>query len=251
MWSTLALFVIKQRRILILLMAAMTVFMAWKAKDVEMTYDFAQVVSPNDPDMVYFQQFKQTFGEDGNVLVLGLQDSSVYKLGNFNELRNLTDTLTKVEGVNGVLSRHTSLCLAQRHRHSAVQGRAHFPKRPRKPNASWTSLMRVVNRRGVLQRPAHLAHYGGHAAGPHHGPQVPEFLAPAGRDERYFGPRGGVQQENRHPVALRGPALRALHHDHESGGRNEVFRAAHRGHDGCSRCLCSSERGRRWCSRYS
>ncbi|MEJ7662457.1 MAG: hypothetical protein WKG07_24265 [Hymenobacter sp.] len=41
----------------------------------EMTYDFAQVVSPQDPEMVYFQQFKQTFGEDGNVLVLGLQDS--------------------------------------------------------------------------------------------------------------------------------------------------------------------------------
>jgi predicted RND superfamily exporter protein len=85
-------------------LAVITVFMAWKAKDVEMTYDFAQVVSPNDPDMVYFQQFKQRFGEDGNVLVLGLQDSSVYELGNFNELRLLTDTLAKVEGVNGVLS---------------------------------------------------------------------------------------------------------------------------------------------------
>jgi predicted RND superfamily exporter protein len=86
MWSKLALFVIKNRRILILLLSALTVFMGWQARKVEMTYDFAQVVSPDDPDMVYFQQFKRTFGEDGNVFVLGMQDSSVYKLGNFNVL---------------------------------------------------------------------------------------------------------------------------------------------------------------------
>lgn len=103
MWRNLALFVIKNRRLLIGLLAVITVFMAWEARKVQMTYDFAQVVSPTDPDMVYFQKFKRTFGEDGNVLVLGMQDSSVYRLGNFNELRSLTDTLSKVEGVNGIL----------------------------------------------------------------------------------------------------------------------------------------------------
>ena len=55
MWSKLALLIIKNRRLLVGLLAIITAFMAWKAKDVEMTYDFAQVVSPDDPDMVYFQ----------------------------------------------------------------------------------------------------------------------------------------------------------------------------------------------------
>ena len=81
MWEHLAYFIIRFRLSLIAVLAVITVFMAWKAKDVEMTYDFAQVVSPKDPDMVYFQQFKQTFGEDGNVLVLGLQDSSRVQAG--------------------------------------------------------------------------------------------------------------------------------------------------------------------------
>lgn len=103
MWSNLALFVIKNRRLLIGLLAVITVFMAWEARKVEMTYDFAQVVSADDPDMVYFQQFKKKFGEDGNVLVLGMQDSSVYELATFNKLRTLTDTLSKVRGVNGIL----------------------------------------------------------------------------------------------------------------------------------------------------
>lgn len=145
MWSKLALFIIKNRRLLVLLLAAITVFMGWQARKVEMTYDFAQVVSPTDPDMVYFQRFKKTFGEDGNVLVLGMQDSSVYRLGNFNELRILTDTLNKVEGVSGVLSVTKLIKLekdttTQSFRASPIFRR--FPQTQRELD----SLMGVVNR---------------------------------------------------------------------------------------------------------
>lgn len=145
MWSKLALLIIKNRRLLIGLLSLITVFMAWKAKDVEMTYDFAQVVSPDDPDMVYFQQFKKTFGEDGNVLVLGLQDSSVYRLGNFNELRLLTDTLSKVEGVSGVLSVTKLIQLTKdtaNQRFAAAPIFRTFPQTQKELD----SLMRIVNR---------------------------------------------------------------------------------------------------------
>jgi predicted RND superfamily exporter protein len=144
MWRNLALFVIKNRRLLVGLLAVITVFMAWQARKVEMTYDFAQVVSPTDPDMVYFQQFKKTFGEDGNVLVLGMQDSAVYQLGNFNELAALTDTLSKVRGVNGILS-VTRLPRLEKdtatHTFRAVPIFKHAPQ----TQPELDSLMRVVN----------------------------------------------------------------------------------------------------------
>ncbi|UOQ73369.1 efflux RND transporter permease subunit [Hymenobacter cellulosilyticus] len=145
MWSKLTLFNIKHRRILILLLAAITVFMGWHARKVEMTYDFAQVVSPDDPDMVYFQQFKKTFGEDGNVFVLGLQDSSVYELGNFNELRNLTETLGKVQGVSGVLSVTKLIKLEKDTSNQSFRASPIFKQAPQ-TQAELDSLMRVVNR---------------------------------------------------------------------------------------------------------
>ncbi|GAA4019401.1 MMPL family transporter [Hymenobacter fastidiosus] len=145
MWSNLALFVIKNRRLLIGLLAVITVFMGWHARKVEMTYDFAQVVSPDDPDMVYFQQFKRTFGEDGNVFVLGLQDSSVYKLGNFNELRSLTDTLGKVEGVSGVLSVTKLIRLEKDTTRQSFKASPIFRQFPQ-TQAELDSLMRIVNR---------------------------------------------------------------------------------------------------------
>jgi predicted RND superfamily exporter protein len=103
MWGHIALFIIKYRGWLLGLIALSTVYMAWVAKDVQMTYDFAQVVSPKDPDMVYFQQFKRTFGEDGNILVVGMQDSSVYRLKQFQQYDQLAEDLVKVQGVSGVL----------------------------------------------------------------------------------------------------------------------------------------------------
>ncbi len=145
MWEQFALFIIRFRLSLIAVLAVITVFMAWKAKDVEMTYDFAQVVSPQDPDMVYFQQFKRQFGEDGNVLVLGMQDSSVYKLANFNQLRILSDTLAKVQGVNGVLSVTKLVNLEKDTTNNSFRAVPIFKVAPRTQRAV-DSLMGVVNR---------------------------------------------------------------------------------------------------------
>ncbi len=144
MWGHIALFIIKYRQWLLGLIAIFTVTMAWFAKDVEMTYDFAQVVSPKDPDMVYFQQFKKTFGEDGNILVLGMQDSSVYQLGKFNQLRQLTDTLAKVEGVSGVLGIPRLIQIEKDTVNSKFVTAPIFKSAPRSQR-QLDSLMRVVN----------------------------------------------------------------------------------------------------------
>ncbi|MGK7395206.1 MAG: efflux RND transporter permease subunit [Candidatus Cyclobacteriaceae bacterium M3_2C_046] len=78
--------------------------MAYHAKDVELSYDFSKVVPPDDPEMIEFQQFKQLFGEDGNIIVLGIKDSSIYTSLNFRRLKYLNDELGRIKGVNTVIS---------------------------------------------------------------------------------------------------------------------------------------------------
>ena len=150
MWEHLAVFIIRFRLTLVALLAAITVFMAWKAKDVEMTYDFAQVVSPTDPEMVYFQQFKHTFGEDGNVLVIGMQDSSVYRLANFNQLRMLTDTLAKVTGVSGTVSITKLPRLLRDTATNSFVARPIFDSIPR-TQAALNARLRLVNQQKFYQ----------------------------------------------------------------------------------------------------
>jgi hypothetical protein len=78
--------------------------MGYEASKVEMSYDAERTVPPNDPDMVMLKQFRAQFGEDGNIIAVGMKDSAIYQLKNFDALRTFTRELKKIEGVNDVLS---------------------------------------------------------------------------------------------------------------------------------------------------
>lgn len=104
MWNFIAKFILKNRLFLIIVLALFTAFMGYKAQEIEMTYDFAKVVPTTDPEMIYFEKFKGLFGEDGNMVVLGVQDSSLYTPTNFRRFKYLSDELARLEGVNQVIS---------------------------------------------------------------------------------------------------------------------------------------------------
>lgn len=85
------------------ILAAITVFMGYQSRNIKWSYDLANIVPESDEDMVYFRQFRETFGEDGNIMALGISDSSVYTLENFRKFTTLIDSLEKEEGIRNVL----------------------------------------------------------------------------------------------------------------------------------------------------
>lgn len=113
MWSKLSRFIIKYRILLLVFTVLSTAFMAYKSRQVELTYDFLKVVPENDPDYLYFKKFKKTFGEDGNILVIGLKDPSVFSLSKFIAFRHLAEGIKKIEGINEVISVPTIKILAK------------------------------------------------------------------------------------------------------------------------------------------
>lgn len=104
MWNRIADFIIRFRTILIAIIGVITLFMGFYASKVEMSYDFMRTVPPHDPDMVFLNRFKAQFGEDGNMMAIGIKDSSIYKLENFQKLKTFSNEIRKIEGVGEVLS---------------------------------------------------------------------------------------------------------------------------------------------------
>ena len=104
MWTKLAHIVIKFRLFLIIGVGIITLFMAYQMQHTELSYDFAKVVPEKDPDMQYFEQFKKTFGEDGNLMVIGVADSAVYQPLNFKRFKFLSDYVENIPGVTGLIS---------------------------------------------------------------------------------------------------------------------------------------------------
>jgi len=104
MWTALAHTVIKFRLPLIILIGLITIFMGYKAQDIQWSFDFAKIVPGTDPDMVYFEEFKEMFGEDGNIMAIALEDSALYQPENFRRYKYMSDDLKKIYGVQSVLS---------------------------------------------------------------------------------------------------------------------------------------------------
>ncbi|MEM9829616.1 MAG: efflux RND transporter permease subunit [Bacteroidota bacterium] len=104
MWISLAHFIIRFRLVLMLFLAVITAIMAYKIPDLKLSYDYVEAVPDDDPAMIYYDQFKSQFGEDANLLVIGIQDSALYQAQNFRRFKYFSDEVAKLSGVKYAVS---------------------------------------------------------------------------------------------------------------------------------------------------
>lgn len=103
MWHRLGQFILKNRILLLLLLAALTAFMGYQASQVRLSYDFSRAIPTNNPKYKAYQEFRKKFGEDGNLLVIGIQTNKLFEAKTFNAWAGLQRQLKKVSGVDDVL----------------------------------------------------------------------------------------------------------------------------------------------------
>ena len=103
MWKLIAEIILKCRLVLIIIIGAITAFMGYHLQFIEISYDLASVVPEDDTEMINLQAFKELFGEDGNIMAIGVQDSSLFELKNFNRFRTLADELKDLNLFNNEL----------------------------------------------------------------------------------------------------------------------------------------------------
>lgn len=111
MWYTLGKFILKYRLLLLILLIGATAFMAYKAKDVQLSYEFTRAIPTSNQKYIDYQNFRQKFGGDGNTLVLGIEAKEFFTVKNFNAAKELQRDLKAVNGVKEILSAPASVVL--------------------------------------------------------------------------------------------------------------------------------------------
>jgi len=104
MWQRLAKFVLNNRLILLILLAITTGIMGYFASKVKLSYEFSKAIPTDNPRYQEYLSFKKTFGDDGNLLVVGIRSKDLFVLKNFTAYRELQKTLKRVKFVEDVLS---------------------------------------------------------------------------------------------------------------------------------------------------
>src|SRR6478672_10214613 len=104
MWQLLGQFILKYRLPLLLILLSLTSFMAYHASKVELSYEFARAIPTDHPKYKTYQEFRKKFGEDGNLLVIGIQTDKLFQEKTFNSYSSLQKALKGINGVEDIIS---------------------------------------------------------------------------------------------------------------------------------------------------
>ena len=104
MWQKFGTYVIRNRFGLLVVLAIVSIVFIFFATKVQMTYDFAKIIPETDPDFIEYTKFKEAYGEDGNILAVGVQSDKLFEKDFFNELVTLNKEIEQITGVEKVVS---------------------------------------------------------------------------------------------------------------------------------------------------
>lgn len=104
MWAFVARFILRNRLAILIVLGLVTAFMGYQASKVEIAYEFAKLLPDDDTASIDYDNFKQQFGLDGTILVVGIQAEDLYSLDKFNDYYDLNTSIKNIKGIQEVVS---------------------------------------------------------------------------------------------------------------------------------------------------
>src|SRR5262245_66229899 len=113
MWEKIARFILNYRWILLLVLLAVTGVLGYHASKVQLSYEFSRAIPIDNPKYVAYQAFREKFGEDGNLMVIGITTDKFFQQPLFNDYKALAQQIRKVYAVEDVLNIPTATNLTK------------------------------------------------------------------------------------------------------------------------------------------
>ena len=104
MWNNFSKIILSNRIPILVIFFVVTLFMAWKASFVKLSYTGSKILPQSDSAFKNYNNFKSKFGEDGNIMVLGISSPKLMSKELFNDWSELAAELQKIDGIKQVLS---------------------------------------------------------------------------------------------------------------------------------------------------
>jgi predicted RND superfamily exporter protein len=129
MWQSLGRFILKYRVTLLLILAVITVMMGYWASKVRLSYEAARAIPADHPKYIAYQEFRKKFGEDGNLLVIGIQTDRLFEKNIFNYYALLQRNLKNHAGVEDVIAVTSAVNLVKLPETEKLKPDTIFPER--------------------------------------------------------------------------------------------------------------------------
>ena len=99
-WTRVSRIILKNRYLILILIAIITTLLVFQMKNMRFSYTEANLLPENHEVNIQYNKFLEIFGEEGNLILLAVKDSSVFTIDKFNAWNSLAksfDSLPEVE----------------------------------------------------------------------------------------------------------------------------------------------------------
>lgn len=103
-WQRLARIILQFRTPILIAVTLLTILMGYFALQAQLRYDLTSAIPEDNPEYIKLQNFKNIFGEDGTMLVVGFDKENVFEPTFFNAFSAWQKDLKKIKGVVSTLS---------------------------------------------------------------------------------------------------------------------------------------------------
>jgi len=104
MIKKLSYFVLKYRLALLIILLGIASVMGYLTTKVEISYTFAKLLPEDDQASIDYELFRSKFGQDGAILLIGVDKDQIHNLKNYREWARLTDHIKGLPGIKNVAS---------------------------------------------------------------------------------------------------------------------------------------------------
>ncbi|MBA4153638.1 MMPL family transporter [Flavobacterium sp.] len=103
-WESVARIILRNRITILSIIFLFTVFLALQWKNMRFTYTEANLLPDHHEINLQYNDFLDKFGEEGNLIVIGIKDSTFFTPKNFSAWTQLMETLKKSKEVELIIS---------------------------------------------------------------------------------------------------------------------------------------------------
>ena len=103
-WTKVASIILRNRYLVLIIIAGITTFLASQMKYMKFSYTEANLLPENHIANLEYNKFLEIFGEEGNLVILGVKDPTIFTPRKFNAWNNLVDKFDDREEIDFTLS---------------------------------------------------------------------------------------------------------------------------------------------------
>jgi len=103
-WNWIANQILAYKIAILIALSALTIAFVYKASQIQLSYELAKILPKSDERFQLYESFKKKYGEDGAIMVIGLENPNLFSPKEFDAWNKLYLDIKKQPGIKSVLA---------------------------------------------------------------------------------------------------------------------------------------------------